>query len=186
MTKKQPHAEKTDPHPLEPRLIEHGFWEISGLPAPLAGMVYPTTEIVSLIPFPRYRGILCLADEETDYDPGSLIKLGCVYLEDLSSGGNPGDPTGEGLITIRVIRVVVAELLAGRGVALHCWGGCGRSGFVAAGVLIAFERTPDEATHIVNQATSEAGVGSWPETGWQRRFLTHLLKVDLGVAKEQA
>jgi hypothetical protein len=149
-------------------------------------MPYPTTEIVRLIPFPRYQGIFCLADEETDYDAGPLCKLGCVCLEDLSSGGNPADPVGEGLATIRVIRQVVAEIFAGRGVVVHCWGGIGRSGFIAAGVLVAFGQTLDEATRIVDQATSKAGLGSWPESGWQRRFLAHLLKVDLGATKEEA
>jgi hypothetical protein len=184
MTRPPPDTKLPDSNPLASRLIEHGFWEIPGLQAPLAGMPYPTTEIVSLIPFPRYQGIFCLADEETDYDAGPLRKLGCVCLEDLSSGGNPADPVGEGMATIRVIREVVVELRAGRGVVVHCWGGIGRSGFIAAGVLVAFGRTPDGATHIVDQATSKAGLGSWPESGWQRRFLTHLLKVDLGATKE--
>ncbi|MFZ4778647.1 MAG: protein-tyrosine phosphatase family protein [Terrimicrobiaceae bacterium] len=149
-------------------------------------MPYPTTENISLIPFPLYQGIFCLADEETDYDAGPLRKLGCVYLEDLSSGGNPADPVGEGMVTIRVIRLLVAELLAGRGVVVHCWGGIGRSGFITAGVLVALGRTPDEATRIVDRATSKAGLGSWPESGWQRRFLSHLLKVDLGATKEES
>jgi len=186
MTKKQPDTKRHDPHPLAPRLLDHGFWEIPGLQAPLGGMPYPTTEIVSLIPFPRYQGIFCLSDEETDYDAAPLHKLGCVCLEDLSSGGNPADPVGEGTATIWVIRRVVVELLAGRGVVVHCWGGVGRSGFIAAGVLVAFGRTPDEAARIVNRATSKAGLGSWPESGWQRRFLAHLLKVDLGATKGKA
>ena len=184
MTKKQPDAKHPVSNPLAPRLIEHGFWEIPGIPAPFAGMPYPTTEKARLIPFPRYQGIFCLADEETDYDAGPLRKLGCVCLEDLSSGGNPADPVGEGMVTIRVIRQVVAELLAGRGVVVHCWGGIGRSGFIAAGVLVAFGRAPEEATRIVNRATSKAGLGSWPESGWQRRFLVPLQKMDLGVREE--
>ena len=92
--------------------------------------------------------------------------------------------TGEGMLTIRVIRQVVAEILAERGVVLHCWGGIGRSGFIAAGVLLAFGRTPEEATRIVDDATSKAGLGPWPESDWQRRFLLHLQKVNLGVPKE--
>jgi hypothetical protein len=184
MTKNRISNKHPDSHPLDPRLIEYGFWEISGLPTPLAGMAYPTTEIVRLIPYPRYEGIFCLADEYADYDAGPLQKLGCVNLEDLGSGGNPADPTGEGLLTIRVIRQVVAGLFAGRGVVVHCWGGICRSGFIAAGVLVAFGRTPDEAARIVERATSKPGFGSWPESGWQRRFLTHLLKADLGAAKE--
>ena len=184
MTKNRPSNKHPVPRQIPQRLIEHGFWEISELSAPVAGMPYPTTENARLIPFPRYQGIFCLADEETDYDAGPLRKLGCICLENLSSGGNPADPVGEGMVTIRVIRQVVAELLAGRGVVVHCWGGIGRSGFIAAGVLVAFGQTPDEATRIVDQATSKAGLGSWPESDWQRRFLVPLQKMDLGVREE--
>jgi hypothetical protein len=184
MSKNQ-HANKPPvPRQIDPRLIEHGFWEIPGLPAPLAGMPYPTAEIIRLIPSPPYEGIFCLADEATDYDSAPLRKLGCVCLEDLCSGSEPVDRVGEGLHSIRVIRLVVAELLAGRGVVVHCWGGVGRSGLIAAGALVAFGRTPHEASHAVHQAISKAGLGPWPESDWQRRFLVHLARVDLGVSEE--
>jgi protein-tyrosine phosphatase len=88
------------------------------------------------------------------------------------------------MLAIRMIRLVVAELLASRGVVVHCRGGVGRSGFIAAGVLVALGRTPDQATRIVDRAISKADLGSWPESGWQRRFLEPLQKMDLRVLKE--
>jgi len=88
------------------------------------------------------------------------------------------------MICIRLIRLAISELLAGRGVALHCWGGCGGSGFIAAGTLVAFGTDPLESARVVNEATTKAETGSWPESGWHSRLLTHLLPVDLGVTKE--
>ena len=184
MTKNRPSNKSPDSPPLAPKLIEHGFWEIPGLPAPFSGMPYPTTEKIRLIPFPRYQGIFCLADEETDYESAPLRQLGRVYLEDLSSGGNPVDRVGEGMLTIRVIREIVSEIIAGRGVVVHCWGGRGRSGFIAAGVLVAFGCTPEKARNIVNRATTKAGLGPWPESDWQFKFLSHLPNVELGIQKE--
>ena len=49
MTKNRPSNKHPVPRQIPQRLIEHGFWEISELSAPFAGMPYPTTEKARLI-----------------------------------------------------------------------------------------------------------------------------------------
>lgn len=79
-----------------------------------------------------------------------------------------GTPTANAaLATARAIR---ADLLAGRGVAIHCRAGIGRSSTLAAVVLRLEGVRPDEAWRLIGQAR---GVRV-PETRAQRDFVDRL------------
>ena len=71
---------------------------------------------------------------------------------------------------IAAIGAIVAQLDAGKNVAVHCRQGIGRSGLVAAGVLISSGIKAAEAVEIVSSARGT----SVPETPEQRRWIERL------------
>ena len=79
---------------------------------------------------------------------------------------------------VSLIGRITAQLAAGENVAVHCRQGIGRSGLIAAGVLIAAGKSPEEAMQIVSSAR---GI-SVPETTEQRRW-TEKLPSGLAVSK---
>ncbi len=72
--------------------------------------------------------------------------------------------------TIAVVADIASRLQAGKNVAVHCRQGIGRSGLVAAGVLMSAGLPADEAIRTVSEAR---GVPV-PETGEQRRWIEQL------------
>ena len=80
--------------------------------------------------------------------------------------GVPASPEA----AISVIGAIVAQLDAGKNVAVHCRQGIGRSGLVASGVLISSGIKAHEAVQIVSSAR---GI-SVPETTEQRRWIEEL------------
>jgi protein-tyrosine phosphatase len=72
--------------------------------------------------------------------------------------------------SVSLITRIGAQLDAGKNVALHCRQGIGRSGLIAAGVLMASGASPEEAMQIVGSAR---GI-SIPETLEQRRWTQQL------------
>ena len=65
---------------------------------------------------------------------------------------------------------IAAELDAGKTVAVHCRQGIGRSGLIAAGVLVTSGKSPKEAIQTVSSARGVAV----PETLEQRRWTQRL------------
>ena len=72
---------------------------------------------------------------------------------------------------VSLIARIGAQLDAGKNVAIHCRQGIGRSGLIAAGVLMASGTSPGDAMQIVSSAR---GV-SVPETLAQRQWTEQLL-----------
>ena len=72
---------------------------------------------------------------------------------------------------VALIARIGAQLDAGKNVAVHCRQGIGRSGLIAAGVLMTSGGSSEEATQIV----SSAGGISVPETFGQRQWTEQLL-----------
>ena len=72
---------------------------------------------------------------------------------------------------VSLIARIGAQLDAGKNVALHCRQGIGRSGLIAAGVLMTSGASPEEAMRIVSSAR---GI-SVPETLAQRQWTEQLL-----------
>jgi protein-tyrosine phosphatase len=71
---------------------------------------------------------------------------------------------------VSVIGAIVAQLDAGKNVAVHCRQGIGRSGLVASGVLMSSGIKADAAMQIVSSARGVAV----PETIEQRRWIEKL------------
>jgi protein-tyrosine phosphatase len=71
---------------------------------------------------------------------------------------------------VRLLQAILKELEVGRSVAVHCRQGLGRSGMIAAGVLIQAGMDPDSAIDLVSKARGQ----SVPETAEQRRWLQRL------------
>jgi protein-tyrosine phosphatase len=77
-----------------------------------------------------------------------------------------------------LIERITAQLDVGKNVAVHCRQGIGRSGLIAAGVLISAGMGPDDAIQIVSSARGVAV----PETAEQRKW-TERLPAGLSVTK---
>lgn len=72
---------------------------------------------------------------------------------------------------VSLIARIGAQLEAGKNVAVHCRQGIGRSGLIAAGVLMTSGAGPAEAMQIVSSARGVAV----PETLAQRQWTEQLL-----------
>jgi protein-tyrosine phosphatase len=69
--------------------------------------------------------------------------------------------------TVELVEDLVGRLQAGESLLMHCAAGLGRTGTMAACVLLAFGSTLDEALRIVGDARPMAG----PEVGAQRALV---------------
>jgi protein-tyrosine phosphatase len=118
-------------------------------------------EVVSLLT-PEESGRLGLAEEAAACAAAGLA-FRAFPVPDF---GVPADPVG----FARLAGSIGARLAAGSGVAIHCRGGIGRSGTLAAAVLMAFGTSASDAVAAVSAAR---GVPS-PETDAQRAWLSRL------------
>jgi protein-tyrosine phosphatase len=66
-----------------------------------------------------------------------------------------------------------ADLSAGKNVVVHCWQGIGRTGLVAACMLVTTGLTPEAAVKTLSAARGNAV----PETAEQRRWIDHYAAV---------
>lgn len=74
------------------------------------------------------------------------------------------------------IEDVVAALEAGKNVVAHCRGGIGRTGTLAASVLVGVGHEPDEAIKIVREARSQRML----EVEWQEEYVREFAKENRG------
>ncbi len=81
-----------------------------------------------------------------------------------------------------LIERLVSLLKEGKTVVIHCRGGLGRTGTVAASVLVALGRDPDEAIRLVRSVRSERAVETRKQEEYVRRFARERRA---GVAAEQ-
>ncbi len=72
--------------------------------------------------------------------------------------------------TASLVGKIAIALDAGKNVALHCRQGIGRSGLIAAGVLMTSATSPQQAIQLVSAAR---GIAT-PETAEQRRWIQEL------------
>ncbi len=116
--------------------------------------------LVSLLP-PEQVSMLSLTDEAN-----------AAYRAGLSFHSLPVPDFGvpDHAEFARPLRELSDELTAGRHVAVHCWGGVGRSSMVAAALLVIRGSTPEAAWHRVAYAR---GVPV-PETDAQRDWVDAL------------
>lgn len=113
--------------------------------------------LVSLLP-PDQAAALDLADE-----PAAADRAGLTYRAlPIPDFGVPDRAAAE-----PVLAALTDDLAAGRHVLVHCWGGVGRSGLVAAALLVRLGATPADAWTRVSTARGR----EVPETDAQRGWL---------------
>jgi hypothetical protein len=133
-------------------------------PALLGGMTYPRpdTDWQAL----HDRGFhVVVRLHPGDYDATPLAVLD-VPLVDLHGGAVPEDPDGDREHVWEAARIIAEAVLSGTGVLIHCVGGTGRTGTVAACTLRLLSRSADEAVAIVRAHRRE-----WPESPWQEQVV---------------
>ena len=145
------------------------FYQVLRVPAPLAGMAFPERPPWKAIATAGFESLVCLTHDAPPYDPSPLRVLRAFEFQDQYGGISPDDPEREAEMLRDVVRTVVHELRAGRGLVVHCQGGTGRTGTVIACSLAALGM-PEVEIHrymgTVNAArrTSQG----WPESDWQK------------------
>jgi protein-tyrosine phosphatase len=145
------------------------FYQVLRTPAPLAGMSFPERPSWQAVSAAGFDSIVCLTNNAAPYDPSPLRVLRALQFEDLVGGRSPDDPTREAEMLRDVVRLVVDEVQAGRGVVVHCVGGTGRTGTVIACALAALglpEAGVLDYMATVNVARRKSR--GWPESDWQQ------------------
>jgi protein-tyrosine phosphatase len=112
--------------------------------------------------------IVCLTDDTPRYDPSPLRVLRALEFQDLFGGRLPDDPEREAEMLRHVVRVIVDEARAGRGLVVRCAGGTGRTGTVIACALAALGTPEAEVlTYRDNVNAARGESPGWPESDWQ-------------------
>ena len=154
--------------------VPQEFYAVLDGPAPLAGMSHPTTytpwnELASH----GFMGIVRL-ESRTELDPAPLDVIHSTQLQDLYGGGFPDDAAQEAALVASAVSAVVGELIAERGVIVHCAGGTGRTGCVIAGALVSLGVAPADAIGRMNSLHQSRGRQGWPESEWQASVIEAL------------
>jgi protein-tyrosine phosphatase len=154
------------------------FYQVLRSPAPLAGMAFPGRPSWKAIAAAGFESVVCLTDSNPPYDPSPLRVLRALKFKDLIGGRYPDDPAREAQMLTDVVRAVVAELQAGRGVVVHCAGGTGRTGTVIACTLAALGMREESILNYMRAVNAARGKSpGWPESEWQRdQLATFLVK----------
>jgi hypothetical protein len=145
------------------------FYRVLRSPAPLAGMPFPRRPSWKAVAAAGFESVVCLTDDTAPYDPSPLSVLRAVEFEDLVGGHPPANPRREAERLREVVQAVVEELLAGRGVVVHCAGGTGRTGTVIACTLAALGvPEPETLTYMSTVNSARGKSDGWPESAWQQ------------------
>jgi protein-tyrosine phosphatase len=106
-----------------------------------------------------------LTPDEADLAAAHFIRFVSLPIPDL------GVPASQ-VQAADSLRAIVDELERGRNVAIHCRQGIGRSGMIAAALLVRAGAEPRDAFHRISQVR---GVPV-PETDEQRNWVTSLAR----------
>jgi len=149
------------------------FYQVLELPAPLAGMAYPSGTPWVDLQAAGIGSVVCLTHSSPVYNPSPLRVLFAGAFRDLVGGVRPVNPEREADLLLQVVDKVCTELIAGRGVVVHCRGGTGRTGTVIACTLRAMGLPKDavlQYMNTINQSrTDYRGWEGWPESPWQQQ-----------------
>ena len=145
------------------------FYQVLRAPAPLAGMSFPDRPSWQAVADAGFDSIVCLTDDTPCCDTRPWLVPSARKFEDLVGGRLPDDPKREAEMLRDVVRVVVDELRAGRGVVVHCAGGTGRTGTVIACALAALGMPEAEVLNYMATVNAARGKSpGWPESDWQK------------------
>jgi hypothetical protein len=159
--------------PASPLLSStRSFYQVLSQPAPLAGMRYPEEKFWPWhdLQAAGFTSVVCLTHSSPRYDPAPLRVLYSAAFDDLWGGSQPSDLAREADMLFQVVGRICNELMAGRGVVVHCQGGTGRTGTVIACTLRAMDvpnETILEYMDLVNRSRNK--YPGWPESPWQKQ-----------------
>ncbi len=149
------------------------------LPAPLFIMPKPSSEwLLEDVLHYKSCGIDVVVSllENTEVDELGLNSEGAVCAANGLDFQNLPIPD-RGVIDsgpfIGLVNSIIKNLNSGRGVALHCRAGIGRSGMTACCVLTGFGLLPDDAIEVASQARGVAV----PDTDEQAQFIRDMTTV---------
>ena len=152
------------------------FYQVLRDPAPLAGMSFPKRPCWHAVADAGFASIVCLTDDTSPYDPRPWLIPRARKFEDLAGGRLPDDPKREAEMLRDVVRIVVDELRAGRGVVVQCAGGTGRTGTVIACALAALGMPEAEVLNYMATVNTARGQSrGWPESDWQESQVASFL-----------
>ena len=143
------------------------YW-VAREPVPLIGMAYPARVDWYALADLGVGRVISLVESPSVDDPTPLT-WGCYELQDLyTRPAGPTDPEAERATVLAAADDTVETLAAGRGVAVHCRGGRGRTGTVIGVTLVRLGHDPDRVVRWLDRLHRARGRGGWPESDWQR------------------
>jgi Swiss Army Knife protein, DSP-PTPase phosphatase domain len=145
------------------------YW-ISRAPAAIVGMSYPGRADWSLLHTEGIGHVVCLTHDAPPYDTAPC-SANAFRLQDLFSGGAPADPESERAMVERAAADVVDHVTRGIGVAVHCMGGCGRTGTVLGVALVQLGHDPNSVVEYFHRVMVGRGRRGWPESEWQSELV---------------
>ena len=156
-------------YPLPPRLepVAAGY-VVTGLPAPLLGVPFPTAAFFAEEDLAGVRWIACLSAAEPERRYAVPAEIG--WLERRKFGGPESAGPAEWAEFARVAAALHARLRAGEGVLVHCDQGLARTGTVV-GAVLALEGFPPPRAAAAIATIAEAQQPGWVEAG---RFAAEL------------
>lgn len=146
------------------------WWALADT-AKLAGMSAPPEGFP--FSFLRERGLDLIVSliGPCSYDPAPLESR-AHKLQDLVGGAVPDDAAAEEREVRQAVTAITSALEQGRGVAVHCRMGVGRTGLVIGSVLVAAGHDPAAVISWLDAVQRRRGVKGWPESPWQADLLT--------------
>jgi Swiss Army Knife protein, DSP-PTPase phosphatase domain len=146
--------------------IPKEFYWVLGLPAPLAGMKFPSRSFPwQNIKTAGFEWVVSL--HPGTYDPSPLKIAFSEHLEDLILGRPPRNETRENEKIMRAVAATTSAVRLGEGVVVHCWGGRGRTGTVIGCVLRELGFKSDEVISFLDRLHKARSTRGWPEANWQ-------------------